>query len=224
MKTICTIDEAAAKLKKSKRTVHNYARRGLLRKSLEDGISGVLKEDVETMILDASYPAMNRENWVRMNAEFKRMKEQMLVLTLAAGFNIRPIRDAGFAGGIFAAAKKALTSSPWKDAEIDLWLNQFKSIDETALKLVMQTSPTANPWVPFFELCRSMLDQVGDEFSRHPTLDMERRFHLLEDARKHLRAIAVVWTESGMGNANNDILRMTETDQEAVLNRLSGKT
>lgn len=223
--TVYTFEQAASRLKRSKRSVHNYVKKGLIRREFHDGMAGVSAADVEDLVRQEAFPAMNRENWIELVSRVRRLEERYAVMSEIMGLRYNPLRpNKENSEELYRAARRALTESFWESKEVDMWTGLFGRIDETTLQMMSSHVPDSQPWMPFFELCRRMQDHVGGEYASKETVEIEKRYLKLEECRKHLRAIAVVWSESGRGLTSSAILKATASGKETLLERMAGKS
>lgn len=220
-----TYEQAATRLNRSKRTIYLLIKKGMLRKESCNGVLGVSAVDVEDLATQTELPAMNKSNWDDLQIKVRRMEERMAVLTEILGFKSEPIRPSiNNAADLYIAAKKAVEAGSWVEEEVMTWAGIFKRIDEATLKVIAEAVSDTTPWIPFFELCALMQGKAETEYSRLKNIQTERVFLVLEDCKKHLRSVAVVWADLGLGNAASVVLKSTASQKENLMSRIMGKT
>lgn len=192
----CTVEEAAALLKRSVRSVHAYVRKGMLRKTSEDGRSVLLRSDVERLsdtLSNSKPPPTASELW-DLVAKVRRMEMDLTVLKRMLGVDLDPLRpEPSQCLALYGAAKAARLSSPWKPQEVRLWAGLFPRIDEVVLGEVARASGSREPWEPFFSLC---LDQIRFCASRPDydhSLEWQELHRLLMSAKERMRSAIVGW-------------------------------
>lgn len=218
-----SIDEAARRLGKSKRTVYNYIDKGFLAKESSGEEKGVRKTDVEQLAIDlgSDAPAMNRANWFQMNARLERMEREMLVVKRILEIRGMPLRpDAAGARGLFAAATESLARGCWSVEEMELWSKQFDAFDETTLRSIAAAMKNTEAWQPFFNLCVNMMERAEALQAAKPTLEGQALVQRLDEGRKKLRGTVLMWLSAGQGLLPEAVLASLETPQETVSRKL----
>ena len=218
-KEFYTLDKAAARLNVSLRTVHNYLKKGMLTRTYVDGRVMVPTAEVEDLVVDSSFPTMNRENWINMNSRLKRLEERMSMVSALLGLHHDPLRpNKENAAGLHSQAKKANTSSSWDPKEIEMWIGILGRVDEVTLTTIAGATGDIQPWFSYTSLCQSLLDYVEKKYREEKTIERERQLSSLEDCKKHLRSVAVVWMETNRGSLSDIVLKAM------IPSRQSGKT
>ena len=203
-----TLETAASRLNVSLRTIHNYLNKGMLSRVIREGRVTIPASDVEDLRSETSFPVMNKANWIDMNARLRRLEERMAAMTAIMGLHNEPLRpNKENALGLHVQAKKAATAGKWEEKEVDMWTDILGKIDEVTLTTIATASTDLQPWSTYFSLCQSLLDYCEAQYKKEKTLALERQIMKLEDCRKHLRSVAVVWIETNRGNMSDVVLR-----------------
>jgi hypothetical protein len=218
-----SVDSAAARLSRTKRSIFKYIEQGLLTKKRQGNKVFLLAEEVEQLALElgADAPAMNRKTFLRLLSRVQKLEERMSVVQRILGMRDHPLRpDAGEAHALLAEVRAALNKRAWAWKEIETWASIFDRVDEVTLDSLQTMLAEPHPWKPLYELCVRMLAHV-------PTLaeksDLERQtLHLkLDEGRKRMRGTILMWIEMGRGSIPDSFLGALDTDSEALLRRLA---
>jgi len=192
----CTVDEAAAILKRSVRSVHSYVRKGALRKTSEGGRSVLVRADVERLsdsLSNSKPPPTPSELWDLM-AKVRRMEMDLTVLKRMLGVDLDPLRpEPAQCLALYGAAKAAKLASPWKPQEVRLWAGVFPRIDESVLKSVAEASGNRDPWEPFFSLCLEMIRFCAAQENYEQSIEWQEIHKLLLSAKDRLRSAILGW-------------------------------
>lgn len=218
--------QAAEKLGKSKKTVQNYVRKGLVRKTVRGRTTLLNKEDVDSVAEDigSGLPPLDRKSFTDLSSRVRRLEELMAVVKEILDIHDKPLRPGKAAAvGLYNAAEKALVSGPWQSAEVDLWATQFLHFDETTVEEIGKAVPDPNPWRPFLLLCGKLVEQVARSYEKSPTLELERAYARLDKGRDRLRSLAVIWVELGHGTTQETLLRSLGTDRDNLFKKLKAK-
>ncbi len=225
-----TYDEAARRLQKSKRTVLNYIKKGLLRAVPQDGTRMIDKEDVETLAIDlgADYPVLNRVSVFRMMARLEKLENEMRTVTHILELKDDPLRpDPVAAKGFHAAACEALVRTAnreWTIEEVRLWAGQLEKMDEETLEAFCVAMGDNKAWSPFFRLCREMETYA----SRQTVAAADHKVYLewyqlekqLANGRRKLRAAIVLFIEMGKGASTERLLDLIDDPGASVIHKL----
>lgn len=221
-----SFDEAATRLGKSKRTIHNYVKKGLLRRVVEDGDVVLHREEVDQLAdeLGTDAPAMNRKTFLELVGRIRRLEEQMSVFRKMYGIEDRPpLRpDVEEARRLHDNVVEALLKKTYLEPEIELWVSVFSRMDEVTFDLMMKAGLTTSFWIPFFRLCLAMMDFISDP-SKSGSNPRWFKLHMeLDECRKKLRATALMWVEMGRGTVPEGILKQLGTGKDDLMRRLRG--
>jgi hypothetical protein len=218
-----TVDQAANRLGKSRRSVFNYMDKGFLSKKTEGGVKGVSKLDVEQLAVDlgSDAPAMNRANWFKMNARVNRMENELLVVKRILEIRDEPLRpNEDMAKGLYKAATESLACGVWEPEEMELWAKQFEALDEVALKAISVAVQDHKAWQPFFRLCIDMMRLAWERHTAKPSLESQALHMKLDEGRKKMRGTILMWVMAGEGLLPEAFLATLESPQETVARRL----
>jgi DNA-binding transcriptional MerR regulator len=222
-RTFVTFEEAATRLGCSKRSIHSYVKKGLIRKKSENGAVVLYWEDVEQLAVDKGVdaPAMNRKNFITMMSRLQKLEQDMTVVRRMMEIRDDPLRPVvGMAAGLYQAASSSLASKTWQPEEVNLWASQFERFDEVTLDAIRDATQDPNCWQVFYKLCLAQMDFAWAQYSASPDLNW-RTLHLrLDEGRKKLRAVALIWIELGRGQLTPSILKEVNSPKEDLLQRL----
>jgi predicted DNA-binding protein (UPF0251 family) len=217
-------DEAATRLGVSKRSIHNYLKKGLLRRSVQDGEVLLHKDEVEQLAVEmgADFPALNRKSFFQLMSRLQKMEERMTVVMRMLDIRDNPLRpNINEARALYAAAKESLERGNWPRAEMKTWAGVFDRFDEVALERIQEAVNETNPWAPFFKLVVGMQDFLAKEGGAKPDLSTQTLQQLLDEGRKKIRATVVMWIELGRGTIPQNLLKTLDSDKEALLKKLA---
>ena len=217
-----TFEEAANRLGRSKRQVHNYVKSGFIRKVLESGQAVLVREDVELVAIDlgSDMPAMNRKTFLHLTSRVKRLEEEMITVKHILEIRDAPMRpSADEARGVHAAACESLARGVWAVDEIHLWAHQFDRMDEVALDMIRDAINEPKPWLVFYELCIALMKTVPPASG----LESAALHRKLDEGRKKMRSTVVMWVEMGRGSVTDNVFRLVDSGKESVLRRASNK-
>jgi hypothetical protein len=217
-----TIAEAANRLRRSKRQVHNYMNDGFLTRIVENGAVFLLREDVELLAVDlgTDMPALNRKTFFQLSAKVKRLEEEMTAVKHILEIRDAPLRPSPEeARGLHAAACESLSRRNWEVYEIQLWAQQFEKLDEVALDLVSNVVQQQKPWLPFYELCLELMKSVSPKAG----LESAALHRRLDEGRKKMRSTILMWIEMGRGTVPDNVFRLVDSGKESVLRKVTQK-
>lgn len=199
-----SIDEAAKLLGRSRRSVTEYLKNGVLRRVRQGKKVMIPRQEVEDLCVDigANLPPMNRQTFFQLTSRIQRIEAAMAVLKKAAGFSDAPIRpDKNEAVGMLAAAKKAKEESSWKLDEIDLWADMYEKMDEVFFDAVSAFTSESEAWRPFYKLCAAQAHQLAYSPDFKTSLRVQALHDRLCFSLKNMRHIILAWIEAGNGSA-----------------------
>lgn len=217
-----SFDEAANRLGRSKRSVHNYVKRGFIKRTFQDGVVVLRREDVEQLAIElgADLPAMNRQTFFKMQARLERVENEMRAVKHILEIRDEPLRpSADEVRGVYGAARAALGVGKWSTEEVGSWANLFDRMDEGFLEILIKATQEQKAWVPIFELCLSMQKEAAKHFQS--SLEWQARYKHLDEGRKKLRATIIVWTEMGRGTSPESLLTVLDDPKEGLIRKLS---
>lgn len=219
-----TVEETCTILNRTQRCIHGYIKKGLLSKKRVNGRTYIPEEEVQTVLKDVRsriQVSVSKANFNDAIQRIKRLEDTVELLKTSLNIKNAPLRPSKeMASKLYTVAKTMLMAPTWTDNELETWASTFIQLDEIFFDKVIEAVPDPQPWVPFFNLCKAMLDQMSNRFHKEKTLRNEKLWMKLEDARTHLRNIALVWTESGKGTPEHLVLKATATPKETILNKV----
>lgn len=221
-----TFEEAANRLGRSKRSVHNYVKQGFIKRSMLDGKVVLQRDDVEQLAVElgADLPAMNRKTFFQLQSRIQKLEEQMVLVQQMWGIQEKPLHpNETEAAGLYRAALDSLKSAPtWSVQEMEMWVDLFLRFDETTLTQVSKTARINNPWDVFMKLSMGFSNQVGQDKGLAASLPLQALLSKIETARKRLKAEAVLWVEANRGLPSD--FKQYDTLKEDLIKRLGSKS
>lgn len=217
-----SFEEAANRLGRSKRSIHNYVKRGFIKRTLHGGDVVLRREDVEQLAIElgADMPAMTRHSFFRMQARLDKLENEMTTVKHILEIRDEPLRPSTEeVRGIYGAARAALSVGKWSTEEVESWSSLFERMDETFLDYLVKATQELKAWVPLFELCLAMQESASHQLKT--SLEWQARYRQLEEGRKKLRGTIIVWTEMGRGTSHDLLLSALDDPKEGLIRRLS---
>lgn len=224
-RTFVTFEEAASVLKCSKRTVHTYVKKGLLRKDLEAGEVVLRREDVEQLAEQngSQLPALNNRTMLELLSRIKNLEMKVAVFQKMHGIEDRPpLRPSP------EEAEKLVSNASWyllkkefTSAEVELWISLFMRMDEVTFHLMKKAGVRADFWKDFFELCLHLMDFVSDPKKCKDSRTWLQQHTELNECRKSLRSLILMWVELGPERATKGLHKYLGGGKEDLLLRLA---
>lgn len=216
-----SLDEAALRLKRTKRTIHNYRARGLLRKATLDGDVVLYREDVEQLAVDlgSGQPPMNRQTFYALCGEVRQLQEKVALLQRMQGVGSPPLRPTPQeAIALMSNLTHFLGQEAWSYEHLEAVTGGvFERVDEETLTILSRATGIPDPWEPIWRLATRMMEFM----SLHPDFPLglalpalHRRMQL---ARQRLRKVMVLWMEMTRGAKEGMFRAPPENEKEAVL-------
>lgn len=221
-----TFTEAANRLHRSKRSLHNYIKKGLLRREVFNGDVVLNREDVDEMAADSGVdaPAMTRKSFIELQNRVKKLEDKMTTVQ-----HILEIRDDRIhptpeqAEAFYRAAEDSLTRrGSWVAKEVEVWASQIERMDETFIEEVCKVTHNGNAWAPFFSLCSEMQAFAFEQHAKKPDVLWQALHKKLNTARSTFRACVVLWIELGRGSQKGGFLGLLDDPKSALLKGLKG--
>jgi hypothetical protein len=222
-RSFCTIREAAARLGKSTRQIHNYIKDGLLTKWLENGKTFVYKEEVEQLAADrdSKAPTLTRKNFYLLMNRVSVLENQVRTLCEALQIRSEVLRPTPQeASGLYRGAVETLTKGKWADDEARMWATWFERMDEVTLESFCDVSQDSRAWVPFMRLCRTMLAFMEARSLQVANLEVQKTVESLKLGEIKLQTAVKMLIEMGRGVSVDTILALTENPKTALLHSL----
>jgi hypothetical protein len=221
-----TFDEAAKKLGKTKRSVHAYVKRGLLRRGRHEGRTVIPAEDVENLAADlgAGFPPMNRKTFFQLMARVQKLEQDMAVVRRMTGIQDEPLRPSKEeAVGLHMAATRAIEATSWHKEEISTWADLFDRMDEVCFDIFEDYVSVPVPWAVFYQLCLAMMRFVSTSPDFHTSLTAQHVHKRLDEGRKAIRHTILMWVELGKGGTPEVLLRALDDRHSVLLRKVTGK-
>lgn len=224
-RTFVTFEEAASLLKCSKRTVHTYVKKGLLRKDLDAGEVVLRREDVEQLADEngSQLPAMNNRTLLELLGRLKGLEMKVAVFQKMHGIEdhppLRPTEDE--AQKLVANAQWYLQKKEFTSPEIQLWVSMFQRMDELTFHLIKKAGAKPDFWKDFFELCLHLMEFVSDPKKCKDSRTWLSHHMELNECRKSLRTLILMWVELGPEKATKSLQRYLGGGKEDLLLRLA---
>lgn len=225
-----SVEEAARRLNRTRRSIFDYIKKGFLNRTLRDGKVLLSRDEVEQLAVElgSDLPAMNRKTFFQLQSRLKRLEEQMALVQAVWGAQEKPLRPTEKeAAGLHKAASDYLCAETWRYEEMLSWAGLFNQIDETTLEAVAPAAQTVKPWEVFFDLASRMLEFLAKTKGFSKNVELQALQHKLEVGRRKVREAALFWIESGRGTTPNHVFKLFDTPKEDILRRLgkgAGKT
>jgi hypothetical protein len=224
-----TFQEAAKRLNRSTRSLHDYVKKGFLKKRMEDGQAVLDREDVDLMAVDMGVdaPSMNRKSFLQMQTLLEKTVNEVRALKHALGLrDVPPLRPPQVVcEGLISACTTYLhidkREDVWTTVIIEKWSDLFERMDEETFNAFSKTSNDPQAWVPFFKFCSELADFCWEQDKKLPSLVWQARASRLETARQRLRGVVVTWLEMGRGVIPAELITALGSNREALLGRIA---
>ncbi len=217
-----TYAEAANRLGRSKRSIHNYVKLGYLKSIVQAGSKVVFEEDVGQLAIETGVgqPAMNRKSFFQMQCRIQKLENEMTAVKHILEIRDEPLRppDAEIRT-LHMASMAYLAVGKWDAVTIDSWAGLFERMDEGFLEKLVVVTQDSKAWVPIFDFCLKLMEFSNNQVPN--SLEWQARFKKLDEGRKRLRGTIILWTEMGRGTASEAILSTLDSPKEGLLRRLS---
>lgn len=222
--TFLTIDEAARRLGRHRRSIANYIDKGFLRKVPRGRKVVIPAEDVEQLAVElgTDFPAMTRKSFFDMQNRLKKLEEKMSLVEQVWGIQEKPFRpNQKEAVGLHTAVTQYLQAKAYHAGELEAWAMTFNRIDEKTLASIAEACLTSKPWEPIFELVTRMVEFVDAQKDLKTSLTLQAVRAKLDAGRRKVREAALFWIESGKGTVPQQIFRVLDTPKEDLLRSLT---
>lgn len=197
----CSFLEAANALGRSKRSVHNYIKRGFLKRYHQDGEVVLSRKEVEELAVASgqNMPPFTKANFFHLVSRVQKLEQDMVVVRKALDIRSDPLRpNPDTAKGFYVACRAALASDqPHEFKEILMWSELMPRMDEVTFETMAEASGDKNPWYPFYRLSVKLLGQVSKEETFNTNLELQTLHKILDESRKKLRETGILWVELG---------------------------
>ena len=217
-----TYEWAAARLQKSKRTVHNYCNDGFLTRCRENGAAVLRRDEVEALRLEleGNSRTITRKTVIVLEQRVKRLEDEMNAVKHILEIRDSPLRPSNEeAAMLLHEAFEALVRKEWTFQEVQLWATQFDRMDEVTFEVVASAAPdTLKPWETFYRLCLALMKSVEGASG----IETAALWHRLDEGRKKLRASVLVWVELNRGkDLQERVFADLDTPKERLVRRVA---
>ncbi len=224
-RTFVTFKEAAEILKCTERSVHNYVKRGQLRREYESGLVVLSREDVEVLRdeLGAGMPSLNNRTLKQLMSRLSNVEMQLSVFKKMHGISDRQwLRPTAVEGSnLHQMAKHFVTMKVFTTQHIDLWASTFNRLDELSFDLLKEATGSDVFWKDFFDLCIKLQDFVSNPEKSKGLRERTRLDLELSLGLKNMRSIILTWIELGHGKTTTQLLKSLGTGKDDLVRRLS---
>lgn len=227
-----SFDEASSRLGRSKRSVHEYVKKGFIKKRIENGKSALSKEDVDQLAVElgVDLPSMNRHTFLQMQSRLKKLEDEMgavkHILELRDTPPLRPDPSTGLT--LITAVQAYLHVQDkdlvWTPPFIEQWASILERLDEESLNLFAKVSNDTQVWSYFFKFCTALMDFCWVQDRKAPSIEWQLRAGRLDGARKRLREVVVTWVEMGKGTLPQQLAESLSSNREALISRVAKET
>ena len=218
-----TFTEAATRLGCSTRTIHNYVKRGYLRKQNSHGKIVLQKEDVEALAAEEGIglPAFNRKNFYLLQVRLQRLEADMAIVRRALEIRDEPLRpNVDEAKGLHMAAINALAANHWSDQELETWASVFDRLDEVSFNMMAEALASATPYHVLYQLCMAQMQKVSTDPSFKSSLKLQILHKKLDEGRKALRKSVLMWIEMNNGTSTPAVMLKLEATKDTLFKKL----
>jgi hypothetical protein len=222
--TFVTVDEAAARLDRTRKTIFEYLKKGFLHRHLRNNKVMIDRDEVEQLAVElgTDFPAITRHTMFGVLSRLKKLEEQMHVVEATWGLQERPLRpNPNEASGLFRAATDFLCATEWDVQQLETWAGLFNQVDEETLTRVAAAVNETKPWEVFYRLAGRMVEFVDAVPAAKEVLALKALRAKMEMGRKKVREAALLWIEAGRGGVPDHVFKALDTPQEDLLRRLS---
>lgn len=218
---LCSYEWAANRLGRSKRSIHNYIKKGFLRPVRHGGEPQLHFAEVEQLALElgTDFPSVSRATFFQIQTELKKLRDEMEAVKHMLEIRDESLRPSPIeAKGLIEAARDSLGRKKWRAEEIFIWAQQFEKMDEVSLTMLAKADPLNHePWKIFYALCLEMLTTVSTQHG----LESQALAKRLEAGRQRMRGTVLLWVELGNGGVPETVFGDLDTPKEKVLRRAS---
>jgi excisionase family DNA binding protein len=222
-----TIDQAAAKLRVTKRSVLNYLRRGLLRRERQGKNKVCIPlEDVEQLQTDlgVGFPPMSRKTFFQLWARVQRLEADMVVVKRGLGVGGSPLRPTKQEAILLSEhARRALDAGQWGEEELVSWADLFDRADEVFFETLDAALEASDGWLPFYQLCVAQMKQVSFDPRFKTSLSLQALHSHLTQGLQHIRQAALVYIEAGGGKTTETAVAKMDGVKATLEKRLTAK-
>lgn len=225
-RTFVTFEDAAKLLKCSKRTVHNYVKKGLLRKDVQEGEVVLRGEDVEQLAegLGSNLPALNNRTLLELLGRLKTLEMKVSVFQKMHGIEdhppLRPSVEEALK--LVGQAEWYLQKKEFTFPEVGLWVSLFQRMDELTFQMIREAGAKASFWKDFFDLCLHLMEFVSNPKKCRETRTWLAHHLELNECRKALRTLILMWVELNRESSTKAVHKYLSGGKEDLARRLGG--
>jgi len=213
-----TYNGAAKRLNKSVRSIYDYVKKGYIKKEYHNGKEVRLNgEDVEQLSeeLDSNMPTLTRKNFLLLQNRVFKLEEVMAAVKVILQIENDPIRLTG--NDLLLLHHKAIEALNLKEKsikEVNFWSEVFIKFDEITLENLNAVINSSQPWKIFYQLCLDLI-QYCEAKLNEPSILIK-----LEQGRKNLRSISLMWVELTKGSIPSSVFSDLDTKKERIIKKL----
>lgn len=214
-----SIPKAAEFLEVTVRTVNRYIRRGLLRTEKRKGCRVIPRDDLHTLKeqktrKDLPY-AVNKVTIGMLSSQIQMLQKNMDVVLRILDLRHEPLGlDAGQLENLHAMAQYHMQEQ-WSPQQEDMWVSTFIRMKLEDIEEMSKMIEDDQPWRPFFQLCRAMLQAPCD-------VDNKLK---LNAGKANIEKIAHIWasTKGVRDHALDNILKKDDTGVRKIVRKRKPK-
>jgi len=219
-----SFDQAAERLGRTKRSIHSYVKRGLLRKSTYKGKSVLFRKDVEAFAasVGTDLPPVNRKALAMIVSRVEHLESDMAMVRRILSANDDPLRFTidQEAVSVFKSATDAGKAEEWHLDEIEMWCSLIGRFDETTVAF-LDDSVSGPWWTPFYDLMNKLVDFVAEASRKYDSLPLQALLKVCLSARQNLRHLIILRAEITGVDLDQNLLSVLSSRTDSVLGRLS---
>lgn len=220
---LMTVEEAANRLNRSRRSVFDYLKKGFLTRRVRNSQVLVAREEVEDLAVElgVGLPALTRKNIFQLVSRIQALEQKMAVVEALWGAQEQTLRlDASGAAALYRAATDYLCAKEWEVSQLESWATLLNQFGEETLQVIAETTHSTKPWEPFYLLAQRMLAFIDAVPASKSVLALKSLRAKMESGRKKVRECALLWIEMGRGTVQMDVFKGLDNPTEDLLRRL----
>lgn len=226
---LMTIEEAAAHLAVSERTIRTYIKEGWLSTHKKAGSRRKWFEplEVEELRLDkqkirTSKRSM-RQDLMHLKAQVRRLRAEMDAVAAILDTQSKPLQfKPKDAAAVYKACVGQLRAQEWSLDQIQPWIPVFMRLQEEDFQMIREETDDTRPWVPFLRLCMKMSAFLAGHSGYTTNLDMQSAHRQLAEGRRRLRVAALCYADLHAYNMDDAIRRARLADTPSSVRDLLG--
>lgn len=199
---LMTIEEAAAHLGVSQRSVRKFISDGFLSTTRQPGSRRKWLQPLEVEELRKDRlnfklgSRLTRKEFFRLRARVTQLEGQMEVVLRMLDAKSNPLNmDKDYASTLYEACVAQLHRGGWTADEISPWTQVFLRISEEDFRTVRDAGDDPKPWKPFLRLCTAMSAHIVRMEEYAVSLELQKMHRELAEGRRRLRVSAMVYAE-----------------------------